>query len=152
MPLIGVISDTHSLIRPEAIEALRGCGLIIHAGDVGTQDVIAQLQTIAPVAAIRGNVDRDPWSATLPETRVVEVGHRLLYVLHDLAQLDLDPAAVGFSAVIFGHSHKPSISTRSDVLYLNPGSAGPRRFDLPISLARLRLTRATPEAEIVELL
>src|SRR5690348_17262624 len=128
--MVGLISDTHGLIRPEALEALRGSRLIIHAGDVGNEEVIVALRAIAPVVAVRGNIDKSGWPATLPTTEVVGVGGLSIYVLHDLNELDLDPAAAGFRAVISGHSHKPSSEERNGVLYLNPGSAGPRRFNL----------------------
>ncbi|MEZ5290671.1 MAG: metallophosphoesterase family protein [Vicinamibacterales bacterium] len=138
--LVGVISDTHGLLRQTAIEALRGVDLIVHAGDVGGPDVLDALRALAPTFAVRGNVDTSPWGRTLPETEVVEVAGRHLYVLHDRAALDLDPRAAGFAAVIFGHSHRPEAVEKDGVLYLNPGSAGPRRFSLPISLARLTVT------------
>ena len=147
---IGVISDTHSLIRPEALDALRGSELIIHAGDIGSIEVITALEKIAPVRAVRGNNDRDAWAKCFPETDVIEVENRFIYLLHDLHELDLDPKAAGFEVVITGHSHKPSISEKNGVLYLNPGSAGPRRFSLPISLAKLSLGGKV-EAKIVEL-
>ena len=148
--LIGVISDTHGLLRAEAIAALRGCDLIVHAGDVGSPDVLDRLGELAPVRAVRGNIDTQSWARRLPETEVVEAGALLLWVLHDIAALDLDPAA-GFAAVIFGHSHKPSIEMRSGALYFNPGSAGPRRFKLPISLARLTISGARVQAKLVTL-
>jgi putative phosphoesterase len=151
MKTIGVISDTHGLLRPEALAALGGCDLIVHAGDVGAQGVIDALGQLGPVFAVRGNVDRQRDMAAYPVTQVVEVDGRRLYVLHDVHELDLDPVAAGFAVVIFGHSHRPSIETRRGVLYLNPGSAGPRRFDLPVTVARLRLDRGAPEAEIVGL-
>ncbi|MGE0815082.1 MAG: metallophosphoesterase family protein [Vicinamibacterales bacterium] len=135
--LVGVISDTHGLLRQTAIEALRGVDLIVHAGDVGGPDVLDALRALAPTVAVRGNVDTSPWGRTLPETEVVDVAGRQLYVLHDRAALDLDPRAAGFAAVIFGHSHRPEAVEKDGVLYLNPGSAGPRRFSLPISLARV---------------
>lgn len=149
---IGVISDTHGLVRPEAIAALRGCELIVHAGDVGAPEVLAALERIAPVAAVRGNVDHGAWARALPATRVVEVADRALYVLHDLAQLDVEPRATGIAAVIAGHSHRPRVEWRDGVLFLNPGSAGPRRFTLPVTLARLTARGAGLEAEIVPLL
>jgi uncharacterized protein len=149
--LVGVISDTHGLVRPEALEALRGVALIVHAGDIGGPDVLSQLGEIAPVTAVRGNNDRGAWADALPETDVVDVGGRLLYVLHDVKTLDLDPGAAGFHAVIAGHSHRPSVEERRGVLFLNPGSAGPRRFSLPIALARLRVTGPRLDAEIVRL-
>jgi putative phosphoesterase len=149
--LVGIISDTHGLLRLEAITALHGSDLIIHAGDVGKPEVIDHLRTIAPVFVIRGNVDTQPWAAKLPETTIVPVGPSSIFVLHDIAQLGIDPAAAGFAAVVFGHSHKPSIETRNDVLYINPGSAGPRRFRLPITVARIRISGLKIEPEIVEL-
>jgi putative phosphoesterase len=149
--LIGVISDTHGLLRPEAIEALRGSELIIHAGDVGKADVLDALRAIAPTTAVRGNVDTGAWAATLPSTEVIEAGDLHLYVLHDLSTLDLDPKTAGFAAVIFGHSHRPGAELRDGVLFLNPGSAGPRRFSLPIALARLHVTGGRLVHEIVEL-
>lgn len=148
---IGVISDTHGLLRPEAVRALRGCERIVHAGDVGDPAILEELRRIAPVAAVRGNVDRGAWADLLPETEVVEVGSALLYVLHDLARLDLDPDAAGFAAVISGHTHQPSSEVRNGVLHLNPGSAGPRRFKLPVTVARLSVSGSRVSAEIVEL-
>lgn len=148
---IGVISDTHGLLRAEAVEALRGSDRIVHAGDVGGPAILDELRALAPVHAVRGNVDRGEWSEALPATEVVEVGDTLLYLLHDLAVLDLDPAAAGFAAVIHGHSHRPSRETRDGVLYLNPGSAGPRRFHLPVTVARLTISGERLDAEIVEL-
>lgn len=148
---IGVISDTHGLLRPEAVWALRGCERIAHAGDVGDPAILDALERLAPVAAVRGNVDRGAWADALPETEVVEVGSALLYVLHDLAQLDLDPAAAGFAAVISGHTHEPRSEVREGVLYLNPGSAGPRRFKLPVTVAMLTVSGDRVTAEIVEL-
>jgi putative phosphoesterase len=148
---VGVISDTHGLVRPEAIEALRGSELIIHAGDVGNAEVLERLRAIAPTIAVRGNIDTGASADTLPVTEVVEVGHVHLYVLHDISTLDLDPKAVGFAAVIFGHSHRPSAEVRDEVLYLNPGSAGPRRFSLPIAVARLQVSGERVSHEIVEL-
>lgn len=148
---IGVISDTHGLLRPTAVEALAGSALIIHAGDVGKPEILATLREVAPVVAVRGNVDRGAWAWKLPETEVAEVDQVRLYVLHDLAMLDLDPVAAGFQAVISGHSHQPSIEHRDGVLYLNPGSAGPRRFTLPISLALIRVEGTTLQPQLVEL-
>jgi putative phosphoesterase len=148
---VGVISDTHGLIREEAIAALQGSELIIHAGDIGTPAVLERLRRLAPVHAVRGNNDRDEWARALPLTEVVEIGSHHIYVLHDLAELDIDPAAAGFAAVITGHSHKPLAETREGVLYLNPGSAGPRRFRLPIAIARLRVSDTGLEHEIVEI-
>jgi len=148
---VGVISDTHGLLRPEAVAALAGVERIVHAGDIGSPEVLAALGRIAPVAAVRGNNDREAWAAGIPETEVVEVGDVSLYVLHDLHELDLDPRAAGFAAVIAGHSHQPRMEERAGVLYLNPGSAGPRRFKLPISLARLTVTGARVQARLVTL-
>jgi len=147
--LVGVISDTHGLIRPEALKALEGVSLIIHAGDVGTQSVLHRLENIAPVVAIRGNTDRDGWACKLPFTEAVEIGEFSLYVIHDLDKLDLAPAASGFSAVIYGHTHKPAIEKNSKILFLNPGSAGPRRSDLPASVALLRITDNSLKAELL---
>jgi uncharacterized protein len=141
--IVGLISDTHGLLRPEALTALKGSGLIVHAGDVGKPEILAQLRTVAPVVAVRGNIDKGVWASMLPLTAVAEAGPARIYILHDLQQLDLDPAAAGFHVVVSGHSHKPSRSERSGVLYVNPGSAGPRRFRLPITVARLDL-RTSP--------
>ena len=147
--IVGVISDTHGLLRPEAKSALAGCDLIVHAGDIGEARVLEELAEIAPVTAIRGNVDT--WTRDLPENDVVAIEGRQLYVLHNIELLDLDPRAAGFDAVIFGHSHMPAIYTRDGVLYLNPGSAGPRRFRLPIALALLTVRETALDARIVEL-
>jgi putative phosphoesterase len=149
--LIGVISDTHGLLRPEAVKALEGVELIIHAGDIGNPRILRQLERLAPVHAVRGNTDRGDWATNLPHTRVVEVGGVHLYVLHELFTLDLDPAAAGINAVIFGHSHEPHMERQNGVLFLNPGSAGPRRFTLPVTLARLLVQRDSLQAELVEL-
>src|ERR1700693_5726193 len=136
---VGVISDTHGLLRREAVEALRGSDHIIHAGDVGAPEILEQLAWIAPVTAIRGNVDKAEWCRKLPETEVLELGGISIYILHDLARLDLKPQAAGFSVVISGHSHIPKQEERDVVLYFNPGSAGPRRFKLPVSVGKLIL-------------
>ncbi len=151
MPRIGVISDTHGLVRPEALRALAGSDLIVHAGDVGAPEVLAALRAVAPVIAVRGNNDRGAWAAVLAETEVIERGGRSLYVLHDVKTLDLDPRTAGFDAVIAGHSHQPRVERRAGVLYLNPGSAGPRRFRLPVSVARLEVGARGVEAEILTL-
>ncbi len=148
---IGLISDTHGLLRKEALEALCGSELILHAGDVGKPEILEELGKIAPVVAVRGNVDKDSWSQALPETAVAEAGSVLIYVLHDLNALDLNPAAAGFHIVVSGHSHKPGKSERDGVLYINPGSAGPRRFQLPVTVALLRLEHAPWEVEFMEL-
>jgi putative phosphoesterase len=138
-------------VREEAIAALQGSQLIIHAGDIGTPAVLERLRAIAPVHAVSGNNDRDEWARSLPLTEVVEIGPHHVYLLHDLSELDLDPVAAGFAAVITGHSHKPLAETREGVLYLNPGSAGPRRFKLPIAVARLYVSDSGLEHEIVVL-
>jgi hypothetical protein len=148
---IGVISDTHGLLRPEAVAALRGSQLIVHAGDVGRPEVLEGLRALAPTVAVRGNIDTQEWAATLPATEVVEAGKLLFWLLHDIAELDLDPAAAQFAAVIFGHSHKLSIEWRDGILFLNPGSAGPRRFRLPVTIARLEVSGAAVRPEIFEL-
>ncbi|HZN22831.1 MAG TPA: metallophosphoesterase family protein [Burkholderiales bacterium] len=148
---MGVISDTHGLVRDEALAALRDSDIILHAGDIGSPNVLHALERIAPTYAVRGNNDRDEWGRSLPLTEVVELGAHLVYLLHDIADLDVDPAAAGFSAVIYGHSHKPGIEQREGVLYLNPGSAGPRRFRLPIAVARMRVSDEGLQAELVEL-
>jgi putative phosphoesterase len=139
------------VLRPEAVEALRGCDVLIHAGDVGDPEVLEQLRALAPTFAVRGNVDRGAWAMELPVTEVVEVHGRSIYVLHDLSELDLDPLAAGFAAVVSGHSHQPSIQSRNGVYYINPGSAGPRRFKLPVTLALIRMTDGDLRPEIVEL-
>jgi uncharacterized protein len=149
--IVGVISDTHGLMRPQAIAALQGSDLIIHAGDVGNPDVIKGLTGIARTHVVRGNVDNGDWAAILPMFELVDVGERLLYVLHDISQLDLEPADAGFAAVVFGHSHQPLIETRQGVLFLNPGSAGPRRFRLPVTVARVGVSEAGIRPEIIEL-
>lgn len=138
-------------MRDEALAALRDSDIILHAGDIGSPDVLHALERIAPTYAVRGNNDRDEWGRSLPLTEVVELGAHLVYLLHDIADLDVDPAAAGFSAVIYGHSHKPGIEQREGVLYLNPGSAGPRRFRLPIAVARMRVSDEGLQAELVEL-
>ena len=148
---VGVISDTHGLVRPEALEALRGSDLILHAGDIGSPAVLERLREIAPVRAVRGNNDREAWARALPLTEAAELGRHHVYLLHDLAELDIDPAAAGFAAVITGHTHKPAAHVREGVLYLNPGSAGPRRFTLPIAVARLNISADGIEHEIIEL-
>jgi putative phosphoesterase len=148
---IGLISDTHGLLRPEAVAALAGSDHIIHAGDIGDPAVLTALERIAPVSAVRGNVDTGPWAEALPSARVVEIGAMRIYVLHNIAERDLDPEAAGFGVVVFGHSHQPGISERQGVLHVNPGSAGPRRFSLPISLGRLVIEAGTIRAELIPL-
>jgi uncharacterized protein len=149
MTAVGVISDTHGLLRPEALDALRGSDLIIHAGDVGDPDILRSLETIAPVKAIRGNVDRERWARKLPATEIVKVDGLSIYVLHDLQELDLKPEAAGFVAVVSGHSHVPKHEIRDGVLYFNPGSAGPRRFKLPISMGKLTVGADGITGEII---
>ncbi len=148
---IGVISDTHGLLRPEAVEALQGSQHIIHAGDVGDAVILRELEKIAPVTAVRGNVDHGNWAKTLPETTILEVEGVSIYVLHILDRLDLKPEAAGFAAVIYGHSHVPKQETKNGVLYFNPGSAGPMRFSLPLSVGRLILENGKLKGEIIEL-
>jgi len=148
---LGVISDTHGLVRPEALAALAGVERIVHAGDIGDQAVLDALARVAPVTAVRGNNDRGRWASDIPATEVVEVGGVSLYLLHDLHELDLEPRAAGFAAVISGHSHQPRLEDKEGVLYLNPGSAGPRRFKLPISVARLKIAKGRVNAELVTL-
>jgi putative phosphoesterase len=149
--IIGVISDTHGLLRPEAVELLRGSEHIIHAGDIGSPEIVPELQKIAPVTAIRGNVDTQAWAREFAETEVVELAGIHIYVIHDVNALDLNPKAAGFAAVISGHSHKPKQEVKDGVLYFNPGSAGPRRFKLPISVGRLDLIDGKLRAQICEL-
>jgi putative phosphoesterase len=148
---VGVISDTHGLLRPSALAALHGCDPIIHAGDVGDPGILAALEEIAPLFIVRGNVDRADWARRLPPNACVEIDGLMIYVLHDIAELDFDPAAAGFRAVIYGHSHRPSAERISGVLYLNPGSAGPRRFDLPVTLAHLTLTQGNLTPAIIDI-
>jgi putative phosphoesterase len=148
---IGLISDTHGLLREEALAALRGSQLIIHAGDVGNAEILEALKRLAPVVAVCGNVDRKPWARSLPETAIAEVGGATIYVLHDVKALDLNPATAGFRIVVSGHSHKPGKMVRDGVLYINPGSAGPRRFQLPVMVARMDLERQPWEPEFVDL-
>jgi uncharacterized protein len=149
--LIGVISDTHGLLRPEAIEGLRWSERIIHAGDVGSPEILDALSTVAPVIAVRGNIDKAAWSRKLSETQVLELGGVCIYVLHDLAKLDLKPKAAGFAVVVSGHSHTPKQETRDGVLYFNPGSAGPRRFNLPVSVGRLIVEAGEVRGELLQL-
>jgi uncharacterized protein len=148
---LGVISDTHGLLRPEAVAALAGCSRIIHAGDVGKPDVLDRLAEIAPVVAVRGNIDAAPFASALPETAVLEVGGRRIFVLHDVNQLRIDPAAANYAMVISGHSHRHSQAERGGVVYLNPGSAGPVRFRLPVTLARVDVREWPWRIEIVNL-
>ena len=148
---IGVISDTHGLLRPGALTALQGSDFIIHAGDIGDPQVLQKLRVIAPVTAVRGNVDRGSWARKIPVVNVLEVGGISIYVLHDLAALDLKPEAAGFSLVVSGHSHVPKQEMKNGVLYFNPGSAGPRRFRLPVSMGRLVVERGDVRGEILNI-
>ena len=148
---VGLISDTHGLLRPEASAFLRGCNHIIHGGDIGGQNVLQELSAIAPITAVRGNNDKGSWVEVLPETELVQLGEVFAYVIHDLAQLDIEPQAAGVSIVVSGHSHQPLIEERHGVLYVNPGSAGPRRFKLPIAVAELDIAGKAVTPRIVEL-
>ncbi|HXU65163.1 MAG TPA: metallophosphoesterase family protein [Polyangia bacterium] len=149
--ILGVISDTHGLLRPEAVEALRDVDRIIHAGDIGGPQILTALSQLAPVVAVRGNNDHGPWAEALPETAVVDAGGTLLYVIHDVGELDLDPGAGGFAAVVAGHSHRPGQELRAGVLWFNPGSAGPRRFKLPVAVGRLTVSAGGLQGEILPL-
>jgi uncharacterized protein len=147
---IGVISDTHGLLRPEALTALQGSDCIIHAGDIGAAEILTKLETIAAVTAVRGNIDKGPWAKKIPTTNVLEVAGVSIYVLHDLQQIDLKPEAAGFAVVVSGHSHVPKQEVKNGVLYFNPGSAGPKRFRLPVSVGRLTVGDERVFGEIVE--
>ena len=149
---IGLISDTHGLIRHEALQALAGVDRIIHAGDIGGADVIEALSVIAPVDVVRGNNDKDPWGAKLPAWLALEFEGVSIHVLHDVKEMDVDPAAAGFRVVIAGHSHKPVVAERDGVLFVNPGSAGPRRFSLPVTVGYLMVVGGTAHAQIKSLL
>jgi len=148
---IGLISDTHGVLRPEALAFLRDCNLIIHGGDIGGREILDALESIAPVIAVRGNNDTEAWAERLNETELLRWGDAPVYVIHDAAHIDTDPIAQGIRVVVSGHSHKPLIENRGGVLYVNPGSAGPRRFKLPIALGDLRLDGASVAARIVRL-
>ena len=149
--IVGVISDTHGLLRPEALDLLRGSEHIIHAGDIGEPEIIPALERIALVTAIRGNIDKDTWAQRFPETQVVELGGLHFYVIHDLNALDLNPKAAGFAAVISGHSHQAKQETKDGVLYFNPGSAGPKRFKLPVTLGRLEIADGRVVGKVLEI-
>ena len=149
--VIGVISDTHGLLRPEAVEALTGADLILHAGDIGSSEVLEQLQSLGPVVAVRGNNDRGDWARAISEREVTQVGSVCIYMLHDLNEIDVSPLAAGFQVVVSGHSHQPLIEKREGVLFVNPGSAGPRRFRLPVSVAQLVVEGSSVRGEIVQL-
>jgi len=148
---VGLISDTHGLLRPEARSLLLGCDYIVHGGDIGAAEILEDLAALAPLVAVRGNNDNQDWARDLPETEMVRVGGAFLYVIHDLSQLDIDPFAAGVQAIVSGHSHKPLIEMRDGIVYVNPGSAGPRRFKLPISMGELLIDGATVTARTVEL-
>jgi uncharacterized protein len=150
MQRVGLISDTHGLLRPEALAFLRGTDFIVHAGDIGDAAVLNELRCLAPLTAVRGNNDNGPWARAVAETEVLQVGEVFIYVLHDLAELELDPAAAGFRVVV-SHSHHPRIEERDGVLYVNPGSSGPRRFKLPIAVAELHIAGSSVKARIAEL-
>ena len=149
--LVGIISDTHGLMRPQALAALRTANLIFHAGDIGSPEILEKLHEIAPLFAVRGNVDRQAWADKLPHSQTVSVGAHKFHVLHALSDLTIDPVKAGIAAVIFGHSHEPSIERRAGVLYLNPGSAGPRRFKLPICIALVQVSDVGLAPSIVSL-
>jgi putative phosphoesterase len=151
VPLVGLISDTHGLLRDEALRALEGSDLIIHAGDVGKPEILDALQALGPLVAVRGNIDKGAWALALPVTAVAQAGPVTIYVLHDVHELDLDPVAAGFQVVVSGHSHRPGRREQSGVLFLNPGSAGPRRFKLPVTVARLDLGRTPCQVEFIDL-
>jgi putative phosphoesterase len=151
MVRIGLISDTHGLLRPEAVSFLRGCDHIVHGGDIGHAEILTQLSALAPVTAVRGNNDNGPWAEGLAQTQLVQIGEIFVYALHDIAQLDIDPGGAGVHVVVSGHSHKPLVEHRDGVLYVNPGSAGPRRFSLPISVAELVVEGSAVSARLVEL-
>jgi uncharacterized protein len=148
---VGVISDTHGLLRPEASALLRGCDYIVHGGDIGGEALLQELSALAPTTAVRGNNDKGSWAETLPEAELVKFEDVSVYVIHDLAQLDIEPQAVGVGVIVSGHSHQPRIEEREGVLYVNPGSAGPRRFKLPISVAELNIQGKSVKSRIVEL-
>ena len=148
---VGLISDTHGLLRPEAVAFLRGSDFIVHAGDIGHPAILRELASLAPLTAVRGNNDKGPWAKTVQETGVLRVDQVVIYVVHNIAELDLDPVAAGFQVVVSGHSHKPSVKERDGVLYVNPGSSGPRRFKLPVALAELTVNGNSVRARVVEL-
>ena len=148
---VGLISDTHGLLRSEALAFLRGSDFIVHAGDIGDAEVLEELRRLAPLTAVRGNNDKGPWAKAIAETEVLQVEEVCIYVLHDLAELDLDPVAAGFHVVVSGHSHNPRIEERNGILYVNPGSSGPRRFKLPVAVAELHVAGSSVKARIVEL-
>jgi hypothetical protein len=152
MKTIGLISDTHGLLRPEAVRALAGVSHIIHAGDIGGAEILKALRKIAPVYAVRGNNDKGPWAAAIPLCEALELEGVSIHVLHDLKEIDLDPRAAGFDVVVSGHSHKPTVDERDGVTFINPGSAGPRRFKLPVTVGYLDITTGSVRARIAEIL
>lgn len=149
--IVGLISDTHSLLRPQALHALRGSDHIVHAGDIGKPEILSALRSLAPVVAVRGNNDRDTWAQSLPDTALLRVGGVSIHVLHDLAALAIDPLAAGHQVVVSGHSHRPRVQERGGVLFVNPGSAGPRRFKLPVSVACLVVSGRSVACEVIEI-
>ena len=151
MPRVGLISDTHGLLRPEAIAFLRGSDFIVHAGDIGDAGVLKELKALAPVTVVRGNNDKARWAEDIGETEVLQIGDVFIYVLHNLAELDLDPVAAGFRIVVSGHSHRPSVEDRDGVLYVNPGSSGPRRFKRPVAVGELEIVGHSVKAKVIEL-
>ena len=151
MTRIGIISDTHDLLRPEAVNALEGSEIIIHAGDIGSPEILDRLKTLAPVYAVRGNMDGSPWGETLPPAEIIEISGKLLYVLHNIAEIDLNPVAAGVAVVISGHSHRPHVEDKNGVLFINPGSAGPRRFSLPVTVASLQIVGDSITCDVIEL-
>ena len=152
MKTIGLIADTHGLLRPEAVRALAGVSHIIHAGDIGGAEILKALRKIAPVYAVRGNNDKGPWAAALPLCEALELEGVSIHVLHDLKEMDVDPKAAGFAVVVSGHSHKPTVNERDGVTFVNPGSAGPRRFSLPVTVGYLDITTGGVRARITEIL
>ncbi len=151
MARVGLISDTHGLLRPEAVAFLRGSDVIVHAGDIGDDSILRELNALAPVTAVRGNNDGGAWANTIADSQVLQVGGVSIYVIHDVTELDLDPVESGVQVVVSGHSHKPAVQTRDGVLYVNPGSAGPRRFRLPIAVAELEIAGGSVNANLIEL-
>jgi putative phosphoesterase len=149
--MVGVISDTHGLLRPEAVNALAGSQYIVHGGDIGEESILRTLEAIGPVTVVRGNTDFEGWARRIPRTAVLDAGGVRIYALHDIEKLDIDPRAAGVNVVVFGHSHRPGIEHRDGVMYLNPGSAGPRRFNLPVTIARLTIENGNATADIVEI-
>ncbi len=148
---IGLISDTHGLVRDEAVAALKGCQYILHAGDIDEPDVLVKLRKLAPVTVVRGNNDPGSWAQAIPVYDVVEFGSVSVYLRHDESELDIDPRAAGFQVMMFGHSHKPRVETRDGILFVNPGSAGPRRFKLPVAVGELLISGDRVDARIIEL-